>query len=114
METTRFEDVVKEELTVFGMIIYQHPGFNGKDGFFHPEGYYQVRILALRNEELCLIASSSTALAMNVCYILKNPKRGWWLFPEPIVYRFSKDRNNVHHVQNMGSRLVESFLKKEK
>lgn len=109
-----FDDVVNQELPVIGAIIYQHPGYNGKDGFFHPEGYYQVRFLVELDGKLQLIISSSTSLAMNVSYILKNPKKGWWKFPEPVMYRFSKDQNRVHHIQNMYFSNHSRLLKKGK
>jgi hypothetical protein len=122
LEPRPFDDVVNQELSVVGVIIYQHPAYNGKDGQWHPEGYYQVRFLVIlpnsktKEDELALIVSSSTSLAMNVSYILKNPKKGWWKFPSPVVYRFSKDRNRVHHIQNVyfanNSRLLPAKEKK--
>lgn len=119
LEPRPFDDVVNQELSVIGMLIYQHPGYKGLNGLFHPEGYYQVRFLVVlpnpktKEEELALIVSSSTSLAMNVSYILKNPKKGWWKFPQPVVYRFSKDRNRVHHIQNVYFSNHSRLLKKE-
>jgi len=98
-ELLTFDDVVNRELTCLGMIVYQHPAFNGRDGQYHPEGYYQSRFLVELDGSHKVVASGSAPLAIVVSYMLQ--RRGWWLFPEPLKFRFSKDKNKVHHVQNM-------------
>jgi hypothetical protein len=109
--TLTFDDVLNRKLPVLGMIIYQHPGYNGVDGFFHPEGYYQVRFLCEIDGELKVVTSSSTTLAMKVSYILAYRK--WWLFDAPITYHFSKDRQKRHHIMNCVEPLSKKLLKKE-
>jgi hypothetical protein len=106
-----FDDVLNRKVPVLGMIIYQHPGFNGMDGLYHPEGFYQVRFLVDLDGEIKVVTSSAVGLAMNVSYIMK--RRGWWLFEKPITYLFSKDAKKRHHIMNCVEPLSSKFLKKE-
>lgn len=103
-----FKKLGECELLVLGMIIYQHGAYKKKVGEqeeYHPEGYYQTRILVKRNDELQVIHSGSTALAMNAAYVMK--RRGWWLFEEPVIFRFSIDEKGRHHMSCLASHVSE-------
>jgi hypothetical protein len=110
-EPLRFDQVNNMRLSVLGAIIYQHPGYNGVDKLFHPEGYYQLRLLVYLKGELQVVSSGSTTLSMVMAYKLK--RRKWWLFDAPLEFDFSKDAKNRHHMMEVHSALSSKLLKKE-
>lgn len=114
-EPITFKEVAGSEHAVLGMMIYEHGGYNGKDGLYHAEGYYQIRILLDEQDNkgrYIVVKSSSTGLAMHVFNILNN--RGWFLFPEPITYRFSVGSGNTHHIYNTSHSLPDALKRSRK
>jgi hypothetical protein len=111
-EPLRFDQVNNMRLPVWGAIIYQHPGYNGMDKLFHPEGFYQLRLLVELKGELKVVASGSTTLAMVWAYKLQ--RRKWWYFDSPIEFEFSKDSKNRHHMMEVYPTLSKRLKREER
>jgi hypothetical protein len=111
-EPLLFDKVVNMTLPVHGMLIYQHGGHKGKDGLYHPEGYYQVRFLIELKGELQVVVSSSPSLMEVVASVINH--RGGGLFASPIEYLFSKGVDKRHRIYNKSVALTPALLKGKK
>lgn len=94
---------IGRDLPVYGMCIFQHGPYQGKDGFFHPEGYFQVWILTIdvdaKDEPFVVLQTSATAIAFHAVNIVNS--RGWFLFEKgPVTYRVSAGPNGDLHIYN--------------
>jgi len=99
LEPQPFNRVAGQELDVLGLIIFESGPYRGKDGLYHPEGYYQVRIVVLdRHEEPMIVKSGSKSLLPHGLHAAN--KYGWFLFEKPVKYRFSLGENNSHRMFN--------------
>lgn len=91
-------------MKVYGMILFEQPGgWKGKDGLWHPEGYFQVRMLVedeeTKGNPIVVVKSSGAGLARHVYHILNN--RGWFLFEQPQHYRVEVGEDNSHRIFNV-------------
>lgn len=94
-----FNHIAGQELDVLGLIIFESGPYKGRDGLFHPEGYYQVRIIVLdRHNEPIMIKSGSKSLLPHALHAAN--KYGWFLFQKPVRYRFSLGENGSHRMFN--------------
>jgi hypothetical protein len=117
LEPEAFVRFVGQELQVDGMMIFeQKGGWKGKPvekngpSVWHVEGYLQVRLLAMdRNGEPHLIKSGGAGMLEHVYYILGH--QGWFLFEQPITYRFKVGGNNYHMIYNVAHDLKRTAKK---
>lgn len=87
------------DVRVFGIMIYEHGPYHGKDGLDHP-GFYQPRILLeLPNGDLQVVRTSGVGIAEHIFYALR--KYGWWLFEEPLTYRFMQGESGALFMQHV-------------
>lgn len=110
-EPLSFKKVAGKSYPVHGMVIFQHGPYNGMDGQFHPEGFYQVKILVEIKEELQVLKSSSPSLMEVVASIIAH--RGGGLFKEPIIYEFALGEDNVHRIYNKSLLLKPELLRRK-
>ena len=114
-EPVQFETFANRDVKILGMIIEEHGAYNGKDGLYHPEGFFRILMLTdIENSsgQLTLIKSSSVPLGLHVLHILQN--RGWYLFEEPITYRFSLGvPSRVHSIYNISNDVKKVLLSKK-
>ncbi len=112
-----FKDFVNRRLMVLGMRMYEHGPFKSfSTGEMQP-GYYQLQILVEHPEEegkLLLLKSGSQGLAFHALNILSNPRRGWYLFPEPVEYLFSTDEKNRHYMLNTAKDMMAKLRRHQK
>lgn len=94
-----FNRIAGQELEVLGLIIFESGPYKGKDGRFHPEGYYQVRLIVFdRHGEPMVIKSGSKSLLPHALHSAN--KYGWFLFKQPVKYRFALGENGSHRMFN--------------
>ena len=114
-EPVPFKAFANRDVKVLGIIIEEHGAYNGKDGLYHPEGFFRILFLTdIENAsgQLTVIKSSSSSLGLHVLHILAN--RGWYLFDEPITYRFSLGaESNAHSIYNVSHDVKATLLGKK-
>jgi len=97
-----WKSVAGREEKVLGMRLFQHAPFNGKDGQYHADGFYQMQILLDKKDEdgqNIVIKSSSANLLTHIASIIKM--RGWYYFETPQTYIFKVGANNEHILYNV-------------
>jgi hypothetical protein len=105
------------DVRVWGITIYEHGPYMSKppDSRMMP-GFYQPRLLIeVPNGELVIVRTGSQYLAEHIFYILR--KHGWWLFNEPITYRFNAGESGalfMTHVYKDGENLKKRLSRKVK
>jgi hypothetical protein len=103
------------DVRVWGIMVFEHGPYKGKDNLDKP-GYYQPRLLIeVSNGDLIVVRTGSQYLAEHIFYILK--KHGWWLFEEPITYRFTAGESGalfMTHIYKDGESLKKRLGRKEK
>ena len=113
LDSVLLKDLAGREIVVLGMAIVEHGPYQGKDGNFHPEGFYQPLILAIDDSKKgnppMLIRTSSVGVGMHIARIIR--KRGWFLFEHPRRYRVMRGSNNALHLYDTAHELSERYLK---
>ena len=114
-EPVPFKTFANRDVRVLGIIVEEHGPYNGKDGQYHPEGFFRILFLTdIENAsgQLTVIKSSSSSLGLHVLHILAN--RGWYLFEEPVTYRFSLGaESNAHSIYNVSHDVKATLLGKK-
>lgn len=98
-EALPFSKVSNMTLPVYGMLIVEHGPYNGMDGQYHPEGFYQILFLVEIKDEMKVVKSSSPGLLELAATIIHH--RGGGLFPEPVSYLFSIGDDKRHRIYNI-------------
>ena len=112
LDSILLKDLAGREIVVLGMAIVEHGPYQGKDGNFHPEGFYQPLILAIDDSKKgnppMLIRTSSVGVGMHIARIIR--KRGWFLFESPRRYRVTRGSNNALHLFDTAHELSTKYL----
>lgn len=85
VEPLNFSDVTNRTLRVVGAAIYEFPAGIKADQTTFPR-YFQSRILVDLDGELRIVKSSGQSLLRHIAFMCRQ--NGWFLFAEPIEYKF--------------------------
>jgi hypothetical protein len=103
-EALSFADVTNQKLMVHGAVLFEFEPTIKADGTAVPR-YFQCRVLVDLDGELRVIKSSGQNLLRHVVHLCK--KNGWYMFAEPIEYRFVwKGAGKPHLMERVGRKYI--------
>lgn len=89
------------EADVLGMTLLPHDEYVGMDGNTH-EGYWRIFILTTdkdSNGQHVVYTSSGGSLMQHAILAIKS--RGWYMWKQPVRYRFSSGKKGAHFMNRV-------------